>query len=153
DQFARGDEQGRVSIRYATDFAELDEYRGGGGAPSAHLAVVAGLTEEGQRLQLDTAENSVAPSDLGILLLPKTWVRPNKERRILLSPPRVSQTSRAWLRLMTAIDDVWPEGEDQIVRVPEISTDPAELRRELIKLHELALWVVTIDRYASRDSL
>jgi hypothetical protein len=54
---------------------------------------------------------------------------------------------------MTAIDDVWPEDEEPLVRVPEISTDPAELRRELIKLHELALWVVTIDRYASRDSL
>ena len=153
DQFARGDDRERVSIRYLDAFGPLDEYRGPGGSPAVHLAVVSGITEEGQRLQLDTAEVPIPPLDDDVLFAPKTWVRPNKERRILLAPPRVSRVCGAWLRLMTAIDDVWPEADAALVRVPEISTDPAELRRELIKLHELALWVVTIDRYASRDSL
>jgi hypothetical protein len=153
DQFARGDDQGRMAIRYVNEFSALDEYRGPAGAPAGHLAVVADITEEGQRLQLDTAEIAMPLRDDDILFMPKTWVRPNKERRILLAPPRASAVCTAWLRLMSASGDVWPEDEDAVVRVPEISTDPAELRRELIKLHELALWVVTIDRYASRDSL
>jgi hypothetical protein len=153
DQFARGDEQGRMTIRYIDEFDALDDYRGPAGAPAAHMAVVSGITEEGQRLQLDTAEIPMPPSGDDMLFIPKTWVRPNKERRILLAPPRVSRTCSAWLRVMTAIGDVWPESEGPVVRVPEISTDPAELRRELVNLHELALWVVTIDRYASRDSL
>ena len=153
DRFARGDNQGRVAIRYLDEFDPLDEYRGSSGAPAAHLAVVCGITEEGQRLQIDTAEIPSPPRDDDVLFIPKTWIRPNKERRILLAPPCASQPCDGWLRLMTAIGDVWPDEETPVVRVPEISTDPAELRRELIKLHELALWVVTIDRYASRDSL
>jgi Bacterial protein of unknown function (DUF853) len=153
DQFARGDDQGRLAIRYIDDFSALDDYRGPAGAPAAHMAVVSGITEDGQRLQLDTAEIPMPPHDDDVLFMPKTWVRPNKERRILLAPPRVSRISASWFKLMTAIDDAWPEAEGAVVRIPEISTDPAELRRELIKLHELALWVVTIDRYAARDSL
>lgn len=153
DEFVRGDDQGRLTIRYIDDFGALDDYRGPAGAPAVHIAVVSGITRDGQRLQLDTAEITMPLSDEDMLFMPKTWVRPNKERRILLAPPRVSRISGAWLRLMTAIDDTWSDADRVIVRVPEISTDPAELRRELVKLHELALWVVTIDRYAARDSL
>ena len=153
DQFARGDDQGRLAIRYIADFAALDDFRGPAGAPAAHMAVVSDITEDGQRLQVDTAEIALPPQDDDTLFIPKTWVRANKERRILLAPPRVSRVGGSWLKLMTAIDDAWPEDQAPVVRVPEISTDPAELRRELVKLHELALWVVTIDRYAARDSL
>jgi Helicase HerA-like C-terminal len=153
DAFARGDDQGRIAIRYLDNFGGLNEYRGAGGAPVVHLAVVSGITEEGRRLQLDTAEIGLPPHNEDVLFTPKTWVRANKERRILLSPPTVSDVGGSWLRLMTAISDTWPDEEELEVRVPELRTDPSELRRELIELHELALWVVTIDRYASRDSL
>ena len=153
DRFARVDQQGRMTIRYVDDFSGLDEYAGSGGAPIVHLAVVSGITAEGQRLQLSIAEIPAPRHDEDALFTPKTWVRPNREKRILLSPPGVTAACDAWLRLMTAIEDSWPVADDQLLRVPEISTDPADLRRELVKLHELALWVVTVDRYASRDTL
>lgn len=153
DDFARGDNAGRIAVRYARSFDDFAAFRTAAAAPVAHLAVAAALTDDGRRLQIEPAELPMPGEDEDVLFLPKTWVRPNKERRIVLAPPAGSPVTHAWLRLMTAIDDAWPDAPGEIVRVPEIRTDPGGLRREMIELHELALWVVTIDRYASRDSL
>ena len=58
-----------------------------------------------------------------------------------------------WLRLMNAIDDDnWPEQGGK-VRIPELRTTSADVREPLRLAHELALWVATLDPYASRDSL
>lgn len=86
------------------------------------------------------------------LFAPRVWVRPNSARNMLLAPPAVTETGDAWLRLMTALYDTWP-GPDGKLRLPELRTTSADLTEELRLVHDLALWVATVDPYATRDSL
>jgi len=39
------------------------------------------------------------------------------------------------------------------LRVPEVRTGTGAIRSQLEQIHEIALWVATLDRYATRDSL
>ncbi|MGH2947742.1 MAG: hypothetical protein ACRDPC_16075, partial [Solirubrobacteraceae bacterium] len=154
DAFSRGENAGRFAVRY---LADLDQAVGalkvaGSDAPGAHLAVAAGVTAEGHLLAVDPVEAPEPPRDDDVLFTPRTWARPDKDRRVLLAPPTVSERGSAWLRLATAIADSWPApGAD--LTVPEVRTDALGLRKELAQLHDLGLWVVTIDRYAGRDTL
>ena len=56
------------------------------------------------------------------------------------------------MRLQNAVEDAWPE-PGQPIRVPEVRTGTLDIRTQLIQVHDLALWVATLDRYATRDSL
>jgi hypothetical protein len=59
-----------------------------------------------------------------------------------------------WLRLQNAVEDTWPEPEPrQRLRVPEVRTGTLDIASQLRQVHDLALWVATLDRYATRDSL
>ena len=154
DKFSRGDDAGRLALRYVPS---LDDALAAlrprqSGAPGAHLAVVSGLTAEGHLLGIDPMEIPMPPEDEDVLFTPRTWARPDKERRVLLAPPAVSSAGARWLQLASAIQDDWAEAGGRVV-VSEVRTDALGLRRELGQLHELGLWVVTIDRYAGRDTL
>ena len=71
---------------------------------------------------------------------------------MLLAPPAASAAAGTWLRLMNAVEDEWPEPGGTL-RAPELQTASSEFRDELLAVHDLALWVATLDPYASRDSL
>jgi hypothetical protein len=120
--------------------------------PIVHLAVICGLTAEGQRLQIESPELDPPPHTNEALFAPRVWVRANSARNMLLAPPAVTDAGGAWLRLMTALYDTWP-GADGKLRLPELRTTSADLSEELRLVHDLALWVATLDPYATRDSL
>jgi hypothetical protein len=122
------------------------------GSPAAHLALVTGLTAGGGRLTISSPDVEPPPLDPEVLFAPRVWMRPRQTRRLLLMPPAASTAGIAWLRLMNAIEDDWPD-EEETIRAPELRTASGEMRDELLAVHELALWVATLDPYASRDSL
>jgi hypothetical protein len=122
------------------------------GAPAVHLALVTGITEGGQLLEINTPE--VAPPAAGeeVLFAPRTWQRPKQAGRTLLMPPAATAPGQAWLRLQNAVEEGWPSPGDDI-RVPEVRTGTLDIAEPLRQVHDLALWVATLDRYATRDSL
>jgi hypothetical protein len=124
----------------------------GSGAPAVHLALVTGITEGGQLLEINSPE--VAPPAPGeeVLFAPRTWQRPRQAGRTLLMPPAATAPGQAWLRLQNAVEEGWPRRGDDI-RVPEVRTGTLDIAEPLRKVHDLALWVATLDRYATRDSL
>ena len=124
----------------------------GAEAPAVHLALVTGLTEGGQRLQIESPEVAPPGEDGEVLFAPRTWQRPRQDRRTLLMPPAATAAGHAWLRLQNAVEDAWPE-PGQAIRVPEVRTGTLDIAAQLRQVHELALWVATLDRYATRDSL
>lgn len=142
-----------LELRYLDSLEHaLGVLRPSGGAPAVHLALVTGLTDGGQRLQVYPTE--VAPPAPGeeVLFAPRTWQRPKQAGRTLLMPPATTQAGQAWLRLQNAIEDAWPEPGENL-RVPEARTGTLDIAGQLQQVHELALWVATLDRYATRDSL
>jgi len=142
-----------LELRYLDSLEHaLRVLRPAGGAPAVHLALVTGLTEGGQRLQVYPTD--VAPPDAGdeVLFAPRTWQRPKQAGRTLLMPPAATPAGQAWLRLQNAVEDDWPE-PGQTIRVPEARTGTLDIAGQLQQVHELALWVATLDRYATRDSL
>lgn len=143
-----------LEVRYVATLSEAREMlqRYAPGSPAAHLALVTGLTAGGRRLTVDSPEVSPPPLDGEVLFAPRVWMRHKQTRRMLLMPPAASKPGLAWLRLMSAIDDEWPDN-DGTIRAPELRTASGEMREELLAVHELALWVATLDPYASRDSL
>jgi hypothetical protein len=148
------DGQRALEVRYVSTLqdarAALQRYAPD--SPAAHLALVTGLTAGGRRLTIESPEVDLPPLHTEVLFAPRVWTRPRQARRMLLMPPAASAPGLAWLRLMNAIDDEWPEiGET--IRAPELRTASGEMRDELLTLHDLALWVATLDPYASRDSL
>ncbi|WP_033414095.1 ATP-binding protein [Actinomycetospora chiangmaiensis] len=124
----------------------------GSEAPAAHLALVTGLTEGGNRLQVESPEVDPPSDDDEVLFAPRTWQRARQERRTLLMPPGATGRAQTWLKLQNAVDEGWPEPGDRI-RVPEVRTGTLDIREQLQQLHDLALWIATLDRYATRDSL
>ncbi|HEV2857953.1 MAG TPA: hypothetical protein VGW80_06070 [Solirubrobacterales bacterium] len=152
DDWARGEDQERLILKY---HPSLKDWPGGAGeSPEFHLAVVEGVTRQQGRLPVNTEEVPEPELDEHeeVLFSPRTWVRP-EHTHMLLSPPALSKPGRSWLRLMTAIDDSWPSAEEPKLRVPELRIDIKKSRSALSKLHQLALWVVTLDRFANRKSL
>lgn len=152
-QFA-GEPDRPLEIRYLATLDEARQKLGRAtpGTPAVHLALLTGLTSGTRSPRTDATE--VNPPQIAdeVLFAPRTWTRPRTKRRMLLTGPTVTEAGLAWLRLMSAIEDDWPEHGDPI-RIPELRTAGAEIRDELLAVHDLALWVATLDRYASRDSL
>jgi hypothetical protein len=150
DDWARGEDQDRLGLKYTPS---LDDWGDGGPArPEVHLAVVEGITRRLPRPPLNTEEVSEPDLDPDVLFSPKTWMRP-QHTHMLLAPPSVSGPGLSWLRLMTALDDSWPSAENPKIRVPELRIDIKSSRQALSRLHDIALWVVTLDRFANRKSL
>lgn len=120
--------------------------------PAVHLGLVTGITQGGRQLQVNPREVELPPLDREVLFAPRVWQRPGRERRVLLMPPAATPAGRAWLVLQQAVAESWPE-PGGAVEVPEIITSSLDIRDQLVEIHELALWVATLDRYVSRDSL
>jgi hypothetical protein len=152
DDAFRG-ERDVLQLRYLDSLSQAREILSpADDSPAVHLALVTGLTEGGQRLQIEAPEVSPPGHDREVLFAPRVWQRPRQDRRTLLMPPTASPSGHAWLRLQNAVEDTWPEAGEPI-RVPEIRTGTLDIRTQLIEVHDLALWVATLDRYATRDSL
>ncbi|MCV7170811.1 DUF853 family protein [Mycobacterium manitobense] len=142
-----------LELRYIDDLDRAQKLlRPGSPAPAVHLALVTGLTEGGNRLQIESREVNAPAEDAEVLFAPRVWQRPKQDRRTLLMPPAASRTGQLWLRLQNAIEDAWPE-PDQPLQVPEVRTGTLDIATKLQQVHDLALWVATLDRYATRDSL
>lgn len=142
-----------LELRYLDNLEHaLRVLRPSGAAPAVHLALVTGLTDGGQRLQVYPTE--VAPPAMAdeVLFAPRTWQRPKQAGRTLLMPPATTAAGQTWLRLQNAVEDAWPEAGESL-RVPEARTGTLDIADQLQQVHELALWVATLDRYATRDSL
>ena len=152
DDELRG-ERDVLELRYLDSLEHAREVlRPAGGAPAVHLALVTGLTDGGRRLRPYPVE--VEPPAFGseVLFAPRTWQRPKQAGRTLLMPPAATPAGQAWLRLQNAAEDTWPEPGEKL-RVPEITTGTLDIAGQLQQVHDLALWVATLDRYATRDSL
>lgn len=142
-----------LQIRYIDDLPTLNRIlRPVDESPAVHLALVTGLTEGGNRPQVDTPEVLPPAEDPDILFTPRVWQRPKQDRRTLLVPPTASSSGQAWLRLQNAVDETWPDIQGPL-RVPEVRAGTGAIRSQLEQIHEIALWVATLDRYATRDSL
>lgn len=152
DDQLRG-ERDVLQLRYMDDLTQARAVLApAADSPTVHLALVTGLTEGGQRLQIESPEVDPPAFDGEVLFAPRVWQRPRQDRRTLLMPPAATPSGHAWLRLQNAVEDAWPEA-GQALRVPEVRTGTLDIRAQLIQVHDLALWVATLDRYATRDSL
>ncbi len=142
-----------LQLRYLDDLGRAQAILGvAHDSPAVHLALITGLSEGEHRLQFDTPEVQPPGHDGEVLFAPRVWQRPRQDRWTLLMPPAASPSGHAWLRLQNAIFEAWPEPGEPI-RVPEVRAGALDIRAQLIDVHELALWVATLDRYATRDSL
>jgi hypothetical protein len=142
-----------LELRYIADLDRARQLlKPGPEAPAVHLALVTGLTDGGNRLLVDSREVDPPAEDAEVLFAPRVWQRARQDRRTLLMPPAASPAGIAWLRLQNAVEDSWPEPGDPI-QVPEVRTGANEVSGKLRQIHDLALWVATLDRYATRDSL
>jgi hypothetical protein len=152
DNELRG-ERDVLELRYLDSLEHAKELlRPTDGAPAVHLALVTGLTDGGQRLQVYPTEVDPPAEDTEVLFAPRTWQRPKQAGRTLLMPPAATPAGQAWLRLQNAVEDVWPEPGEKL-RIPEARTGTLDIASQLQQVHDLALWVATLDRYATRDSL
>jgi hypothetical protein len=122
------------------------------GAPAVHLGLICGITGEAARLAIEAPDVDRPPRTVEALFVPRTSIRARQARRMLLAPPAATDTGLAWLELMNAMDDGWA-GDDEPLRIPELRTTGADFRMPLRAMHDLALWVATLDPYATRDSL
>jgi hypothetical protein len=146
-----GDPSGRIHLRYVRDLAAARTVLGAA-EPAVHFALMTGLTSEGGQPGVSAVEIDMPEPDEEVLFCPRVWQRPDTEQRILLMPPGPTLAGLAWLRLAQAIDDRWPRRADRVA-VPEMRAGAAGRAEELRAIHGLAMWVATLDRYASRDSL
>ncbi|MEV0394164.1 ATP-binding protein [Polymorphospora rubra] len=156
---ARADEELRDSrdvleLRYLDSLARAREVlqQPGSPNPAVHLALVTGISDGGNRLQIEFPEVPAPQEDAEVLFAPRTSQRPGKERRMLLMPPATTRAGITWLKLQAAVDEAWPE-EGEKIPVPEVRTGAMDIAEQLREVHDLALWVATLDRYATRDSL
>jgi hypothetical protein len=146
-----GDPTGRVRLRYVRDLAAARAVLGPA-EPVVHFALMTGLTADGGQPTVSAVEIPTPELDSEVLFSPRIWQRPDTEQRMLLTGPGPTPTQLAWMRLAQAIDDRWPRRDDTI-SVPEMRSGAAGLADELRQVHSLAMWVATLDRYATRDSL
>lgn len=141
-----------LEVRYIDSLSQAEALlRASREAPAVHLALVTGLTEGGRRLHIDSPEVDPPGKDGEVLFAPRVWQRERRDRKMLLMPPAAPLSGQVWLRLQNAIEDTWPDGDRLLV--PEVSTGTRDVAAELHQVHDLALWVATLDRYATRDSL
>ena len=146
-------ERDALQLRYMKDLADTRRVLAPArDNPAVHLALVTGITEGGRLLHVDSPEVDLPKLDPEVLFAPRVWQRPGRERRTLLMPPAATHAGRAWLMLQNAVSDSWPDPAGP-VEVPEVRTGTLDIRDQLVEIHDLALWVATLDRYATRDSL
>jgi|KBSSwiStaDraftv2_1062776.scaffolds.fasta_scaffold01078_12 hypothetical protein len=142
-----------LELRYIDDLDRAQQLlKPGLEAPAVHLALITDLSGGGDRLLVASREVDPPAEDTEVLFAPRVWQRARQDRRTLLMPPATSPAGIAWLRLQNAVEDSWPEPGDPI-QVPEVRTGANEVSDKLRQIHDLALWVATLDRYATRDSL
>lgn len=142
-----------LELRYIPDLSTARQLlQQSDGVPAVHLALVTGLTRNPSALQVEAPEVQLPELDDEVLFAPRVWQRPRQDRRILLMAPKATEAGRTWLLLQNAVEDAWPVAGDP-VRVPEVRTGALDLAPKLHEIHDLALWVATLDRYATRDSL
>ncbi|MEV0359026.1 type IV secretion system protein VirB4 [Nocardia sp. NPDC050697] len=142
-----------LELRYLADLQTARSLlRPGKDVPAVHLALVTGLTDGPNALQIESREVSPPATDQEVLFAPRVWQRPKQDKRTLLMPPTASPAGQVWLRLQNAIEDAWPDS-DVPLQVPEVRTTALDIAGKLREIHELSLWVATLDRYATRDSL
>jgi hypothetical protein len=147
------DDRDVLELRYLPSLDEASSIlRPASDTPAVHLALVTGLTDGGNRLQIESPEVNPPGEDDEVLFAPRVWQRPRLDRKTLLMPPGTTSAGNLWLRLQNAVEDAWPEPEETI-RVPEVRTGTLDIATQLRQVHDLALWVATLDRYATRDSL
>jgi hypothetical protein len=147
------DDRDVLELRYVNGLDQAQRLlRPAGDTPAVHLALVTGLTDGGNRLQTPSAEVQPPGEDSEVLFAPRVWQRPRQDRRTLLMPPAATPAGHLWLRLQNAVEEAWPEPGEPI-QVPEVRTGTLEIAPQLRQVHDLALWVATLDRYATRDSL
>ncbi|MSO37870.1 MAG: ATP-binding protein [Acidimicrobiia bacterium] len=153
DEELSGGRRHLLQLRHFPTFESARQALGGADdRPLAHLALVTGLSGTAGRLSINSIEIPLPEEDQDVLLTPRTSLRPGAQRRFMLVSPTVSSACGSWLRLMTAIEDRWPV-VGEMVRVPELGTSSASVREYLRAAHNHALWVATVDRYASREAL
>jgi len=152
DYQATRESRGTIQLRYLASLAEAEEVLGSA-RPSAHFALFTGLSSAagGQPASSD-ATVELPEEDEEVLFAPRVWQRPDTEQRILLMPPGPTAACAAWLRLAQAVDDRWPRDAGSVA-VPELRSSIAGAADDLRAVHNLAVWVATLDRYATRDSL
>ena len=146
-------ELGELRLRYFDNLpGALDEL--GRHYATVHFALFTGLTAGDRTPQIDHVDIELrdVANDPEVLFSPRLSQRPRYEQRAVLAPPSPSKATLAWLRLANTIDDVWPEDCARI-NVPELRIRATGSRDNLRLLHEIATWVATLDRYATRDSL
>jgi hypothetical protein len=152
DEALRG-ERDVLQLRYLDDLTQARALLAPADDSAAvHLALITGITEGGRLLQVEAPEVQPPGHDSEVLFAPRVWQRPRQDRRTLLMPPAATPSGHAWLRLQNAVDEAWPE-PGQPIRVPEVRAGTLDIRAQLIQVHDLALWVATLDRYVTRDSL
>jgi hypothetical protein len=121
-------------------------------APAVHLALVTGLSAQPNALQVESREVKPPALDEDVLFTPRVWQRPGQDRRTLLMSPTASTAGLMWLRVQQALDDGWPPNPDEVL-IPEVRSGALDFAEALQTIHDLSLWVATMDRYATRDSL
>jgi hypothetical protein len=147
------DDREVLELRYISSLDEARRLlRPAADAPAVHLALVTGLTDGGNRLQIESPEVQPPGEDSEVLFAPRVWQRPRQDRRTLLMPPAATPAGHLWLRLQNAVEETWPE-PGELFQVPEVRTGTLDIATQLQQVHDLALWVATLDRYATRDSL
>lgn len=115
--------------------------------------MVSGLASRtGRTVNIGDADVDLPDGEPDPVFAPKTWLRPGRRREILLCPPGVSDNLRPYLRLQAVHRAGWRE-PTAAVPVPTLSVDVGALKKELVAMHDFAQWVLTIDRYAARDTL
>ncbi len=146
-------ELGELRLRYFDNLTEAFDELGRHHA-TVHFALFTGLTAGDRTPQIDHVDIELCDvaNDPEVLFSPRLSQRPGYEQRAVLAPPKPSMATVAWLRLANAIDDVWPEDGARL-NVPELRVRATGSRDDLRLLHEIATWVATLDRYATRDSL
>ena len=142
-----------LELRYISTLDEAKRLlRPTADTPAVHLALVTGLTNGGNRLQIESPEVRPPGEDSEVLFTPRVWQRARQDRRTLLMPPATTPAGHLWLRLQNAVEEAWPE-PGELIKVPEVRTGTLDIATQLQQVHDLALWVATLDRYATRDSL
>ena len=153
DEVVPTKEAGEVRLRYFDSLTDA-RHKLGHHHATVHFALFTGLTAGDRTPQIDHVDIDLhgTPDDLEVLFSPRLSQRPNQEQRAVLASPTPTPATVAWLRLANSIDDVWPTDSTR-VNVPELRVRASGSREELRQLHEIATWVATLDRYATRDSL
>lgn len=153
DEKFSANELGELRLRYFDNLTDALDKLGSHHA-TVHFALFTGLTAGDRSPQIDHVDIDLGDAALEpeVLFSPRLSLRPGYDQRAVLAPPSPSMATVAWLRLANAIDDVWPEDGARL-NVPELRVRALGSRDELRLLHEIATWVATLDRYATRDSL